>query len=90
MASVRLCKEPDTSLTEKLVIALSVLLAMRAAVPTAAGSGRASTLHKIHAVAHSERLQSLNWRAVVALINSTWTWTGDLGTESYVTEVRIR
>ena len=51
-------------------------------VPTAVGSGRASVLHKIKAAAHSERLQANSWGQVAVLMNSTFSRTGDLGTES--------
>ena len=51
-------------------------------IPTAVGSGRASVPHKVKAAAHSERLQANSWGQVAVLMNSTFSRTGDLGTES--------
>jgi hypothetical protein len=52
--------------------------------PVAVGSGFASFDHKMHATAHSQRLTAPSWSATAALLNSTCTFTGDLGTESKV------
>ncbi len=51
-------------------------------VPCAVGSGRASVAHKVHAVFHSLRLVTNTLAEAVQALNSTLTFTGDLGTES--------
>jgi hypothetical protein len=53
-------------------------------VPTTIGSGRASLAAKLHCLVHSCKLTSRTWRDCATLINSTCSWTGDLGTESGV------
>ena len=50
--------------------------------PVGVGSGEGSARRKIHAVVHSQRLQSQSWPSAVALMNRTCTWTGDCGTEA--------
>ena len=67
---------------------LSPLLQIVQGVPTAVGSGRASVKYKIHSMCHSTRLTSWTWEDTAELINSTATWTGDLGTESGVNKFR--
>ena len=50
-------------------------------MPSGVGAGAASASYKMHALCHSFRLCSPNWKDVVAQLNSIWSWTGDLGTE---------
>lgn len=57
-------------------------LVWKAGVPAGVGSGCGSLRHKLHALLHSLRLEAPSWRAAIELLNSTVTWTGDLGTES--------
>ena len=61
---------------------LAALLPFRQGPPTAVGSGRASLRRKAHALCHSVHLESDSWPSAVRLLNSTVTFTGDLGTES--------
>ena len=71
--------------TEKDIVAeLSRLLVLRQGVPTAVGSGKMSLRHKMSAVTHSCRLQLNSWSETAAWITQTFSWTGDMGTESGV------
>ena len=85
-AQVLLCaqheKEPDKEASSREF--LQPRLQLLPGVPTAVGSGRASVPHKIRAVAHSQRLEVNSWGQVAVLMNSTFSLTGDLGTESRV------
>ena len=63
---------------------IAELFKIRQGCPTALGSGRASLRHKMAAVAHSCRLQLNRWIEVPTWLNSTFSWTGDLGVESGV------
>eukprot|EP00974_Lingulodinium_polyedra_P022383 2159928-Lingulodinium_polyedra.AAC.1 len=67
---------------------LSSWLVMQQGVPTAVGSGRGSARRKLHAVVHSQRLESAGWPSAAKLLNSTVTWTGDLGAESRFWQMR--
>eukprot|EP00969_Alexandrium_andersonii_P161791 7151059-Alexandrium_andersonii.AAC.1 len=58
-------------------------------MPVGVGSGRADARYKVHALLHSERLASESWGDAVRLMNSTFSWTGDLGTESRLPSVRV-
>ena len=51
-------------------------------VPTADGSGRAGLARKVYAALHSTRLHAGSWQAAVRAMNSSFSWTGDLGTEA--------
>ena len=61
---------------------LEPLLRLVQGAPVGVGSGKASVRRKVHAVVHSERLQSVSWPAAVKMVNHNMTWTGDCGTES--------
>ena len=50
--------------------------------PTAVGSGKSSLRRKVHALLHAARLVSDSWQSAVALMNSTVSFTGDMGVES--------
>ena len=50
-------------------------------VPAGVGSGCAGVRHKFHALLHSYRLTSDSWKRSVELVNSTFSSTGDSGTE---------
>ena len=52
--------------------------------PAGVGSGKCSLPAKVGAVLHSTRLTSPDWRGCVRLMNTTFSWTGDLGTESHI------
>ena len=67
---------------------LSQWLHMQQGVPVAVGSARASLRHKARAIVHSQRLESASWPSAARLLNSTATWTGDLGTESGLWRMR--
>ena len=54
------------------------------AAPAAVGSARQALPYKIKAAAHATRLESNSWSQVAVLLNSTFSWTGDLGTESHI------
>ena len=51
-------------------------------VAAAVGSAKASVLRKVQALSHSQRLTAQGWVQTARLLNSTVSWTGDLGTES--------
>ena len=51
-------------------------------VAAAIGSAKASLIRKVQALCHSQRLTTMSWEHVARLMNSTVSWTGDLGTES--------
>ena len=82
----------DSSKEEKVlcVARLTPLLRMVAGVPVATGSGKGSVRHKLHAMTHSEKLYTQTWRETVRLLNSTATFTGDLGTEAGTRKVHCR
>ena len=61
---------------------LRSVLCLHQGVPTVVGSGYASLSHKVHAVCHSTRLTASSWPAAAQLLNSTVTWTTDLGVEA--------
>ena len=63
---------------------LAPRLAIVQAPPAGVGSGKCSLPAKMGAVLHSTRLTSPHWRGCVRLTNSTFSWTGDLGTESHI------
>ena len=72
--------EEISSEDEKAYVAqLSPLLRITQGVPASVGSGRSSMRHKMHATCHSERLQQPDWEHVARSINSTFSWTADLG-----------
>ena len=50
--------------------------------PTGTGSGFSSLRHKIQAVLHSTKLTTKTWPNAVALTNTSFSCTADLGTES--------
>jgi len=72
----------DDNVLRAKVARLAKHLKMTQGVPTACGSGRAGLRRKAHCLMHSEKLTSRSWPSAVRLVNSTMTWTGDLGTES--------
>ena len=74
---------------EALIIAtLRDRLQILPGVPTVLGSGRCGIEHKLHCLVHCCRLTASSWREAAALITSTCTWTGDLGTESALTQCK--
>jgi hypothetical protein len=77
-----LCSDLDPEAKKQAAARLAPLLNLSQGVPAAVGAGRQSLRRKIHAVAHSVRLQTKSWRDAVSLLNSTLTWTGDMGVES--------
>ena len=81
-AQVLLSGEGDERRVADSVHLLKPKLQLVPSVPVAVGSGRASVPHKVRAAAHSERLSANSWAQVAVLMNSTFTRTGDLGTES--------
>ena len=85
-----LCYEVDEAATAIIVEELASKLQIHQGVPAAVGSGRAGLKYKMHAVAHSMRLQTESWSSVVKLLNATWSWTGDLGVEASVTKFHMR
>eukprot|EP00969_Alexandrium_andersonii_P190844 8431098-Alexandrium_andersonii.AAC.1 len=58
-------------------------------MPVGVGSGRADLRYKVHALLHSQRLSTESWADAVCLLNSTFSWTGDLGTEARLPRVRV-
>ena len=76
--------EASAEITSEAVDFLCRRLELVPAVPTAVGSARAALPYKIKAVAHATRLESNSWSQVALLLNSTFSWTGDLGTESHI------
>ena len=75
-------EEPDKEASSREF--LQPRLQLLPGVPTAVGSGRASVPHKIRTAAHSQRLEANSWAQVAVLMNSTFSLTGDLGTESRI------
>lgn len=67
---------------------LAARLELVPAMPTVVGSGRASLAAKLHCLTHACKMTAKSWRACAAMINSTITWTGDLGTEAGIVEAR--
>jgi hypothetical protein len=75
---------------KELISKLAPHMCLEQGVPTAVGSGKMSVKRKLHAVTHSERLHCPSWKSTVASLNSTFTWTGDLGTESGMRQFKGR
>ena len=50
--------------------------------PTAVGSGKSSLRRKAHALLHATRLVTDSWQSAIRLMNSTLSFTGDMGVES--------
>jgi hypothetical protein len=50
--------------------------------PTAVGTGKSSLRRKARALLHSTRRVTDSWRSAIRLLNSTMSFTGDLGVES--------
>lgn len=74
---------------EELRRSLAPKLKLQLNMPTGVGSGRADIRYKTHAAVHSERLTAPSWRGACELLSSTFTNTGDLGTESHFQSVRV-
>ena len=75
-----LCYEVDKAATAIIVEELASKLQIHQGVPAAVGSGRAGLKYKMHAVAHSMRLQTESLSSVVKLLNATWS-IGDDGSD---------
>jgi hypothetical protein len=58
-------------------------------LPTALGSGRANIIAKCHCLAHACRLMTPSWKACAAYLNSSVSFTGDLGVESHLPQVQV-
>ena len=63
---------------------LRSLCVLEQQAPGALGSGRCSLRHKMHVVSHSARMVSSTWAGAAKRISNVFSWTGDLGTESGV------
>ena len=74
----------------ELVAYLEPLLHLQQGAPVAVGSGQASVRRKVHALVHSQRLQSQSWSSCVGLLNRTVSRTGDCGTEAGICRYRDR
>ena len=70
--------DADASCSQRL----DARLRMMKGVPTAVGSGKRSLRRIAHSLVHSVRLEASSWPAACDLLNSTVSFTGDLGTES--------
>ena len=66
------------------LLELRSLCSLEQQAPGALGSGRCSLRHKMHVVSHSARMVSSTWAAAAKRISNVFSWTGDLGTESGV------
>ena len=73
----RLPKEEE----QQIIANLTANLFIHQGVPAAVGSGKCSMKYKLHVVAHAERLVSPSWKDTAVKMNSTFTFTGDLGPE---------
>ena len=80
--SCRLCGDLLDDQAAELIKSMRSNLMLVQGVPTAVGSGKSSLARKVHAVVHSTRITSSSWRETVHIMNSTFSWTGDLGVES--------
>lgn len=88
--SVGLCHAArDREKEREAMSALAPQLQLQQGVPTGVGSGRASLQHKVHALAHAERLRQVSWQRVAQAFNSTITFTGDLGVECKIVGFRM-
>ena len=74
---------------KELAEKLTQRLAWRMGLPAAVGAGRASMAHKLHCLAHSERMTTTSWAKAVDLVNSTFSYTGDMGTEIHISNCRV-
>ena len=89
--SLELCTPAlDNDEAASKVADLQSMLHLRQGVPTAVGSGRATIRHKTHAFLHALRLQCDSWPHVIGLTDSILSYTGDLGTEQRVVELRCK
>jgi hypothetical protein len=77
--SLKLCQDITEREEVECLDALAKLIVLSHGVPTAVGSGRSSLKYVVHALAHSSKLTSRSWPSVAMILNSTFTWTGDLG-----------
>ena len=66
---------------------VSELLEVNLAPPVAVGSGRASAIHTLHALAHAHKLVSKTWQGACQLLSNTVAITSDMGTESFLTSL---
>jgi hypothetical protein len=69
---------------------IAPLLVLLQGMPVAVGSGRADVRYKLHSLVHSQRIASCSWLSTVALVNSTFSITGDMGTESRLPFCKVR
>ena len=69
---------------------LASLLILRQGTPVGCGSGRCDVRYKLHGLTHSQRTQSCSWRSITRAMNSTFSFTGDMGTESRLTFCRVK
>ena len=76
--------------TLELRARLSKSLRKVLSVPVAVGSGKAGIRHKLHALVHSERIYSWSLGAAAAMVSRSFSWTGDLGCESSVTQCHVK
>ena len=80
---IQRCRADREANVSVIVERLQTDLVLQSGVPTGVASGCAGVLHKLHATAHSVRMTSSSWLVAGHLLNSTFSWTGDLGTESH-------
>jgi hypothetical protein len=67
-----------------IVDRLSPRLCLTQGVPTGLGSGRSKLRHKVQALLHATKLMTQTWPEACSLLSRTFSFTGDLGTESRI------
>ncbi len=72
--------DDDVAESVRLSRRLQPRLRLVQGAPVGVGSGRGSLSRKLHALVHATRLTTSSWEDAVATMNSTFSWTGDLGT----------
>ena len=72
---------------EECILQLRDALQLQTGCPSAVGSGRASTAHKVHAFCHATRMETSSWSAASTILSHTIALTTDLGVEYNVASI---
>ena len=79
----------DSQITDEHATLTSLLVLVQG-TPVGCGSGRCDVRYKVHGLTHSQRTQSCSWLSTTRAINSTFSYTGDMGTESRLNFCRVK